>query len=110
MNVPTREEAFELLKRYTENDSLIKHALSVEAVMRNFARLSDEDEGKWGVIGLIHDLDYDKYPEEHCAVTERILREEEWPEEYIHAVLSHGSSRRSTWRRCSSRSMSLPGW
>jgi len=90
MKVPTREEAFELLARYTENESLIKHALSVEAVMRYFARLKGEDEGKWGVIGLIHDLDYDKYPDQHCTITEKILREEEWPEEYIHAVLSHG--------------------
>lgn len=90
MKVPTRQDAFELLKRYTENDSLIKHALSVEAVMRYFARLAGEDEEKWGVIGLIHDLDYDKYPEQHCQVTEKILREEAWPEEYIHAVLSHG--------------------
>lgn len=90
MKVPNRQEAFELLTRYTESDSLIKHALSVEAVMRYFAHLAGEDEEKWGIIGLIHDLDYDKYPEEHCTITEKILREEEWPEEYIHAVLSHG--------------------
>jgi putative nucleotidyltransferase with HDIG domain len=90
MKVPTRGEAFDLLRRYTENDSLIKHALAVEAVMRRFARLAGEDEEKWGIIGLIHDLDYDKHPEEHCTITEKILREEDWPEEYIHAVLSHG--------------------
>ena len=90
MKIPTREEAFDLLERYTENDGLIKHALSVEAVMRRFARLAGEDEEKWGTIGLIHDLDYDKHPEEHCKITEKILREEDWPEEYIHAVMSHG--------------------
>ena len=90
MKVPTRSDAYELLTRYTESDSLIKHALSVEAVMRHFARLAGEDVEKWGVIGLIHDLDYDKYPEQHCTVTEKILREEQWPEEYIHAVMSHG--------------------
>lgn len=90
MKVPNRQEAFDLLTRYTENDSLIKHALSVEAVMRHFARLAGEDEHKWGVIGLIHDLDYDRYPDEHCKITEKILREEDWPADYIHAVMSHG--------------------
>ncbi|HUX22212.1 MAG TPA: HDIG domain-containing protein [Spirochaetia bacterium] len=90
MKVPNRQEAFELLTRYTESDSLIKHALSVEAVMRHFARVAGEDVEKWGIIGLIHDLDYDKYPEQHCKITEKILREEDWPEEYIHAVVSHG--------------------
>jgi predicted hydrolase (HD superfamily) len=90
MKVPNRQEAFELLTRYTENESLITHALSVEAVMRHFARIAGEDEEKWGIIGLIHDLDYDKYPEQHCKITEKVLREEDWPEEYIHAVVSHG--------------------
>jgi predicted hydrolase (HD superfamily) len=87
---PTRDEAFALLKRYNSNASLIKHALAVEGVMRYFARKRGEDEDKWGIIGLIHDLDYEKYPEEHCRKTEAILREEDWPEEYIRAVISHG--------------------
>ena len=90
MHTPSREEAFELLSRYTKNESLIKHALSVEAVMRRFARMHGEDEEKWGVIGLIHDLDYDQYPEQHCVMTEKILRENDWPEDYIRAVMSHG--------------------
>jgi len=90
MKVPTREEAFELLSQYTKNESLIKHALSVEAVMRYFARSHGEDEEKWGVIGLIHDLDYDQFPKQHCTMTDKILHENDWPEEYIHAVLSHG--------------------
>lgn len=89
-NEPTREEALALLKRYNENDALIKHALAVEAVMRYAARKRGEDEEKWGVIGLVHDLDYEKFPEEHCRKTEEILRENDWPEEYIRAVLSHG--------------------
>lgn len=91
---PTREEAFELLTKYVENDSQIKHALAVEATMVHFAELFGEDPEKWGIVGLIHDLDYDKYPEEHCKITEQILKEENWPEDYIRAVLSHG------WKIC----------
>ena len=88
--VPTREEAFALLKQYNQNESLIKHALAVEGVMRYFARKRGEDEEKWGTIGLIHDLDYEKFPDQHCKKTEEILRENNWPEEYIRAVVSHG--------------------
>lgn len=62
--------------------------------MRHFARLFGEDEEKWGVIGLIHDLDYDKYPEQHCIMTEKILLEKNWPKDYIRAVVSHG------WKLC----------
>ncbi len=90
--VPTREEAFRLLTEYNKNESLIKHALAVEAVMRYFARKRGEDENKWGVIGLIHDLDYEQFPDQHCHKTEEILRENDWPEEYIRAVVSHGWS------------------
>ncbi len=91
MHIPTREEAYALLTEYNQNDRLIKHALSVEGVMRHMARKRGQDEEKWGVIGLAHDLDYERYPEEHCRQTERILRENDWPEDYIHAVMSHGS-------------------
>jgi putative nucleotidyltransferase with HDIG domain len=87
---PTREEAYNLLAQYNQNESLIKHALAVEGVMRYFARKRGEDEDKWGVIGLIHDLDYERFPDQHCRKTEEILRENEWPEEYIRAVISHG--------------------
>ena len=90
MSIPTREQAMELFKKYNKTESLMKHALSVEAVMRYMARKNGEDEDKWGIIGLIHDLDYEMYPEQHCTMTEKILRENEWPEEYIRAVLSHG--------------------
>ena len=86
----TREEALDLFKKYNQSDSLFKHALSVEGVMRYMARKHGEDEEKWGVIGLIHDLDYEMYPGQHCTMTEKILREEGWPEEYIRAVISHG--------------------
>ena len=88
--VPTREEAFSLLKKYTKTESLIKHGLAVEAVMRHFANARGADEEKWGIVGLVHDLDWDQFPEEHCKKTEEILREQRWPEEYIRAVVSHG--------------------
>jgi putative nucleotidyltransferase with HDIG domain len=87
---PTRDEALALFKRYNQSDSLLKHALSVEGVMRYMARKHGEDEEMWGVIGLIHDLDYEMYPEQHCTMTEKILREEGWPGEYVRAVISHG--------------------
>jgi putative nucleotidyltransferase with HDIG domain len=95
MAVPTREEAYRLLTDYNKNESLIKHALAVEAVMRYFARKTGEDEEKWGVIGLVHDLDYEQFPEAHCRKSEEILRANDWPEEYIRAVVSHG------WGICS---------
>jgi putative nucleotidyltransferase with HDIG domain len=87
---PTREEGLELFKKYNKSESLYKHALSVEAVMRYMARKHGEDEEMWGIIGLIHDLDYEMYPEQHCTMTEKIMREHKWPEEYIRAVISHG--------------------
>jgi len=89
-HVPTREEALNLLKEFNQSESLVKHALAVEGVMRYMARKRDQDEEKWGIIGLVHDLDYERYPEEHCKKTEEILTERGWPEDYIHAVMSHG--------------------
>jgi putative nucleotidyltransferase with HDIG domain len=87
---PTRAEAWELFKKYNQSESLMKHALAVEGVMRYMARKYGEDEEKWGIVGLVHDLDYEKYPDQHCRKTEEILRGEGWPEEYIRAVVSHG--------------------
>jgi predicted hydrolase (HD superfamily) len=87
---PTREEALLLLKKYNTNEGLIKHALAVEAVMRYCARKRGKDENEWGIIGLIHDLDYEKFPKQHCQKTEEILAGENWPADYIRAVLSHG--------------------
>ena len=87
---PTREEALALLRQYNKNESLIKHAMAVEGVMRHIARKRGEDEEKWGVVGLIHDLDYEQFPDQHCKKTEEILKENDWPEEYIRAVVSHG--------------------
>lgn len=88
--IPTRDDALALLKKHNQSESLLNHALSVEAVMRHFAVLYGEDEDKWGIIGLIHDLDYEQYPEQHCTMTHQILSEEGWPEDYIRAVMSHG--------------------
>ncbi|MCB2290595.1 hydrolase [Clostridium sp. CS001] len=87
---PKREQAFELLKRYNKSDSLIKHALSVEAVMRHFAEINNEELEKWSIVGLLHDVDYEMYPKEHCVKVREILEAEGYPEEYIHAVQSHG--------------------
>jgi predicted hydrolase (HD superfamily) len=88
--IPTRQEALELLHQYNESESLRKHAYAVEGVMRYVARKRGEDEEKWGVIGLIHDLDYEKFPDQHCSKTKEILQEHGWPEDYIRAAVSHG--------------------
>ncbi|MBA2132658.1 HD domain-containing protein [Capillibacterium thermochitinicola] len=90
-----REAALALYKKYNQDESLFRHALAVEAVMRHFAALFGEDEEKWGIIGLIHDLDYERYPDQHCIKVREILTGEGWPEEYIRAVQSHG------WGICS---------
>lgn len=90
--IPSREEAWQLLTKYNETESLVNHALSVEGVMRYFARKHGEDEEMWGIIGLVHDLDYEKYPEQHCTMTKQILEEANWDDSYIRAILSHGWS------------------
>ncbi|MFP4000089.1 MAG: HDIG domain-containing metalloprotein [Desulfobacterales bacterium] len=87
---PSREAAWELLTRYNKSNSLIAHAITVESVMRHFAQKFDQDPEKWGIIGLIHDLDYEQFPDQHCQKTEEILRSEGWPQEYIRSVVSHG--------------------
>ncbi len=87
--VPTREDAWKLLNEYTDSEALLQHALQVEAAMMHFAELFGEDPEKWGVIGLCHDLDYDRWPDRHCEVTKEILEKEEWPEEYIRAIMAH---------------------
>jgi len=88
--IPTRQEAYELLKKYNNTERLTKHALAVEGVMRFFAEKYGEDKEKWGIIGLVHDLDYEKWPDEHCKKTKEILEENNWPKDYIRAVMSHG--------------------
>jgi len=92
---PSRDDAFALLKKYNQQESLIRHALAVESVMRYFAARQNEDADKWGVIGLCHDMDYEQFPEQHCTMTRKILEDEGWPEDYIRAIVSHG------WGICS---------
>ena len=89
-HIPNREEALELLLKYNETVSLINHAKSVESVMRHIASILNEDIDKWGIVGLVHDLDYEKFPDLHCQKTKEILDEAAWDYEYIRAVLSHG--------------------
>lgn len=95
MKEPTREDALAVFKEYNRSGSLLKHALAVEGVMRRMARKYGENEEKWGIVGILHDLDYEQYPEEHCTRTAEILKSLNWPEEYIRAAVSHG------WGICS---------
>ena len=95
MDKPTRDQALGLLRQYNQNEALIRHALAVEAVMRHLARRYGEDEDLWGVVGLVHDLDYEQFPDQHCTKTAEILRSQSWPEPIIRAVVSHG------WGICS---------
>ena len=92
---PSRDEAYALLRKYNQQESLIRHGLAVEAVMRYFAEKSGDDIEKWGIIGLCHDLDYDQFPDQHCTMTRKILETQNWPETYIRAIVSHG------WGICS---------
>jgi predicted hydrolase (HD superfamily) len=93
--MPSRTEALDLLRQWNQNESLIKHALAVEGVMRLMARRRGEDEEAWGIVGLVHDLDYERHPEAHCAKSREILTEQGWPESLVRAVVSHG------WGICS---------
>lgn len=90
---PTREQAWALLNEFTKNPNLIKHGLAVEAAMRAYARYFGEDEELWGLVGLIHDFDYEQNPtaETHVYAGMEILRQRGWPEEIIRAAASHAS-------------------
>ena len=87
---PTREAAWAILTEHVKGPSLLSHALAVEAVMRHIARKKSADEELWGVIGLVHDVDYEEHPDEHLRHAPEILRRHGWPEEHIRAVVSHG--------------------
>lgn len=85
-----REKAFALLQEYNQSQALVVHGLAVEAIMRHYARQAGEDEEYWGCVGLLHDVDYEKYPEEHCKKAVDILQGAGFDEAFIHAVVSHG--------------------
>jgi putative nucleotidyltransferase with HDIG domain len=94
----TRDEALALMHEYTESDALRKHMYAVEAAMRSYARRNGEDEEAWGLVGLVHDFDYEKYPndahsptEEHPSFGVKLLRERGLPEESCQAILGHAS-------------------
>ncbi len=92
--VPTRKDAEELLQQYIDSPALRNHCRAVAATMDYIARGRGEDSEPWAVIGLVHDLDWEKFPEQHCHKTEQILDASGWPPDYVRAVLSHG------WQIC----------
>lgn len=85
-----REKAVELLKKYNKEEFHIRHAYTVEGVMRYFAKELGYDEDFWGIVGLLHDVDFEKYPEEHCKKAPELLKEIDAPEEMVNAICSHG--------------------
>ena len=92
MNTITRDEAFTLLKKYNKDPFHIQHALTVEAVMKWYANELGygEDAEYWGIVGLLHDIDFELYPEEHCLKAPEMLREAGVGEDVVHSVVSHG--------------------
>lgn len=85
-----RTQALDLLKKYNKEEFHIRHALTVEGVMRYFAKQYGYDEEFWGLVGLLHDVDFEVYPEEHCKKAPELLKEIDASDEFIHAVCSHG--------------------
>lgn len=85
-----RNEALNLLKKYNQEEFHMRHALTVEGVMRYFAKELGYDEDFWGIVGLLHDIDFEKYPEEHCKKAPELLSEINASEEMVHAICSHG--------------------
>ncbi|NLK72288.1 MAG: HDIG domain-containing protein [Clostridiales bacterium] len=85
-----REKAMSVLKQYNKSDALIRHGIAVEAVMRYFAEEAGEDAEYWGAVGLLHDIDYEMYPEEHCKKAPELLKEAGYDDAFIYSVISHG--------------------
>lgn len=92
MSEISREEAFNLLKEYNKDSFHIRHALTVEGVMKYFAEKLGYGDNKefWGIVGLLHDLDFEQYPEEHCKKSQEIMKEKGIDDKIIHATASHG--------------------
>ena len=85
-----REAALQLLKEYNESESLLNHGLAVSGVMAHFSELEGEKKEYWEIVGLLHDLDYEKYPEQHCVKVVEILKNNGYDDDFIHSVVSHG--------------------
>ncbi len=88
--LPTRQQAYELLREFNKAEKAVKHALSVEATMRHMAAKAGQDAEPWGLVGLVHDLDYEQFPDRHCAKTAEILTARGYPPEVVRAAASHG--------------------
>jgi predicted hydrolase (HD superfamily) len=91
-NTIAREEALALIEEYGSSENHVRHMLAVEAAMRAYARRFGEDEDRWGGIGLVHDFEYDRFPDEHPHSGGRILREKGYSDEIVNAVLAHGAT------------------
>src|SRR5687767_2531876 len=89
--MPKREDALRLLHEWVENEGLRNHMKAVEAAVRSYARKNGADEEVWGLAGLLHDLDWEKYPEQHPLRAVEVLRAAGYPEEVLHAILAHRS-------------------
>lgn len=85
-----RNSAWELLRKYNNETFHLRHALTVEGVMRYFASKQGYDADYWGIVGLLHDIDFEQYPDEHCIKAPELLKEGGFGEDVIHAVCSHG--------------------
>ncbi len=85
-----REQALALLRQYNESEALVQHGREVGAILEHFAQKAGEDPDYWGSVGLLHDVDYEKYPEEHCKKAVDILKDAGYDEAFIHGVVSHG--------------------
>jgi putative nucleotidyltransferase with HDIG domain len=89
MAMPTRDDALTLLEEWVESPGLRNHMLAVEAAVRHYARAAGEDEERWALAGLLHDLDWEKFPDEHPLRAVAVLRERGYPEDVVHAILAH---------------------
>ena len=89
--MPTRADAWDLLNEYVKEPSLVRHVMAVEAAMRAYARKLGQDEEKWAIVGLLHDFDYERWPDPpaHPLEGSKILREKGYPDDVIYAILSH---------------------
>lgn len=91
MDIPSRDEAVALLREWVPNENLRSHMMAVEAAVRFYAEKFDEDVDRWGLAGLLHDLDWEKYPDEHPLKAVDELRDRGYPDDVLHAILAHRS-------------------